>query len=153
MTRTSIDPSSPRVRAALWVVASVGAIVLVMGMIVGVLAIYDLASAVRDTQVANTKRADIDRTRDERTAATAADAARAAERIEDCTTPGRACFEDQVERTGAAVAGINQGTLAVIAAALSCQADGITEERPLAQCTARRAAASTVKIQPQESSP
>lgn len=141
------------VRIGLWVVASVSAVALVIGMIVGVLAIYDLAEATRDTQVANTERAKVDRARDEQTAATAADAARAAQRIEDCTTPGRQCFEEQTRRTGKAVAGINQGTLAVIVAAISCQADGITEERPLARCTAKRAAASTVKQtqpQPQE---
>lgn len=134
----------PRVRVGLWITASVSAAVLTIGMIVGVLAIYDLSESTRETQRAYVARAELDRTRDEQTAAAAAAAARAVDRIEDCTTPGRQCFEDQVARTGEAVAGINEGTLAVIVAALSCQADGITEERPLARCTVRRASASTV---------
>jgi hypothetical protein len=134
----------PRVRLGLWVIASVSAVLLVMGMIVSVVAIYQLSEATRQTQKGYVARAEQDRIRDEQTADAAAAAARAVDRIEDCTTPGRECFEDQVKRTGAAVAGINQGTLSVIVAALSCQADGITEERPLARCTARRAAASTV---------
>lgn len=143
----------PRVRIGLWVVGCVAVAALVIGMIVGVLAIYDLADATRQTQLTNAERAKIDRARDEATAATAADAARAAARIEDCTTPGRKCFEDQVSRTGDAVAGINQGTLAVIVAAIPCQADGITEERPLARCTANRAAASTVRDDTQQPQP
>jgi uncharacterized membrane-anchored protein YhcB (DUF1043 family) len=147
--RAALDPRKPVVRTALWVVGSMSAAALVVGMIVGVLAIYDLAAAVRQTQIVNVERSEADRTRDEQTAAAAASAARAVDRIEDCTTPGRQCFEDQAARTGAAVAGINEGTLAVIVAALSCQADGITDEQPLARCTANRAAASTVDRQPQ----
>ncbi len=135
----------PRVRIALWVVGCAGAAALVVGMIVAVATIYDLAEATRATQVANTQRAAADRTRDEQTAATAADAARSADRIESCTTPGQECYEDQQRRTGDAVAGINQGTLAIIVAAISCQADGIIDEKPLARCTASRARAATVR--------
>jgi hypothetical protein len=139
---------SPRLRAVLHVIAGIATGVLIVGAVFLVVTTFRLVDAVRDTQVTNTDRAAADRKRDEQTADLAADAARTADRIEDCTTPGRPCFEDQVKRTGDAVAGINQGTLAVIVAALSCQADGITEERALARCTARRAAASTVD-QPQ----
>jgi outer membrane murein-binding lipoprotein Lpp len=150
MPNSSLDPRQPRVRTALWIIGSVGATALVIGAIFLTTSIYQLSTAVRDTQVANVERAEQDRQRAEQTAATAEAAARAAARIEDCTTPGRQCFEDQVKRTGDAVAGINQGTLAVIVAALSCQEDGITDQRPLARCTANRAAAaSTVKDQPQ----
>jgi hypothetical protein len=61
------------------------------------------------------------------------------ERVLDCTEPGGECFEDSRKRTAEAVVGINEGTFRVIVAALSCQADGVTEERALARCTARRA--------------
>lgn len=148
-TRVEERLQDPRVRTGLWVVAAVSVVALVIGAIFLTTSIYELATAVRADQVDNEAKRDADRERDKRTAATAADAARAAERIEDCTTPGRECYEEQLRRTGDAVAGINQGTLAVIVAALSCQADGITEEKPLARCTAERAARSTVKGQPQ----
>lgn len=144
----SIDVRHPRTRTVLWVIASVGAVALTIGALFFTTSIYALVDAVRETQVDNTAKNELDRERDKRTAATAADAARAAARIEDCTTPGRECFEAQQRRTGDAVVGVNQGTLAVIAAALSCQADGITEESALARCTARRVAPSTVGRQP-----
>jgi hypothetical protein len=138
-----IDPATnPRLRRVLHVIGGAATGVLVVGVVIMLVTTFQLVTLTRDTQLAN-------RDRDQQTADTAAAAARAASRIEDCTTPGRQCFEEQVKRTGDAVAGINQGTLAVIAAALSCQADGITEERPLARCTARRASASTVGTQPQ----
>lgn len=60
-------------------------------------------------------------------------------RLIDCTEPGGECFQKGQERTQDAVVGINEGTLAVIVAAISCQEDGIIEERALARCTARRA--------------
>jgi hypothetical protein len=60
------------------------------------------------------------------------------ERVLDCTEPGGECFEDGRERTAEAVLGINEGTFRTIVAALSCQADGIVEQRALARCTARR---------------
>jgi hypothetical protein len=56
----------------------------------------------------------------------------------DCTEPGGECYEDGRKRTAEAVVGINEGTFNVIVAALSCQADGIVEQRALARCTARR---------------
>lgn len=151
MPNSTLDAAArkPHVRTALWVIGCAGAAILVIGAIVLTTTLYQLAEATRETQVAGVQRAERDRARDEATAQLAEDAARSADRIEDCTTPGRRCFEDQLKRTGDAVAGINQGTLAVIVAALSCQADGVTEEKPLARCTARRAAASTVKTQPQ----
>lgn len=60
-------------------------------------------------------------------------------RLVDCTEPGGECFEAAQKRTGEAIVGINEGTLAVIVAAISCQGDGITEKRALARCTVRRA--------------
>lgn len=63
-------------------------------------------------------------------------------RIISCTEPGGRCFKDGEKRTAEAVVGIEAGTLRVIVAALSCQADGIRDEKPLAECTAKRAAQS-----------
>jgi hypothetical protein len=61
------------------------------------------------------------------------------ERIFDCTDPSGECFKESQARTAEAVVGINEGTLRVIVAALSCQGDGITEQKPLARCTVERA--------------
>lgn len=61
--------------------------------------------------------------------------------IQDCTTPGGECYARSEERTASAVSGINAGTLRIIAAALACEADGITERRALAKCTTTRATA------------
>lgn len=69
------------------------------------------------------------------------DARDAARRIVDCTTPGGDCYQEGQRRTTEAVVGINEGTLRVIVAALTCQAEGVTGQRPLAMCTAERAAA------------
>lgn len=64
------------------------------------------------------------------------------ERLVDCTTPGHECYDEGNKRTGEAVLGIlaggKQNTIDVITAALSCQADGITEQEPLARCTVER---------------
>lgn len=62
-------------------------------------------------------------------------------RIIDCTTPGGQCLKEQDARMGAVVTGINDGTLTVIVAAITCQDEGITEQRALARCTVKRAKA------------
>ena len=62
------------------------------------------------------------------------------DRLLDCTEPPGACYRAGEERTSSAVSGIGEGTFKIIVAALSCQQDGVTEEKPLANCTARRAA-------------
>lgn len=72
-------------------------------------------------------------------AAVAAEAGTA--RIEDCTTVGHDCYDEQQAQAGQFIKGINEGTLRVIVAALSCQADGVTGQRALARCTVRRAEA------------
>lgn len=59
-------------------------------------------------------------------------------RLIDCTTPGGECYAEGQKNTGKAIMGINEGTMRVIVAALSCQADGITEEQELAVCTVER---------------
>lgn len=61
-----------------------------------------------------------------------------AEQIRSCTTPEGKCSQRGQKQTAKAVVGINQGTLRVVVAALSCQADGITELEPLARCTIER---------------
>lgn len=61
------------------------------------------------------------------------------DRILDCTEAPGKCYTEDRRRTADAVADINEGTYRVIVAALSCQQDGIVAERPLAECTARRA--------------
>lgn len=61
-------------------------------------------------------------------------------RLLDCTEPGGECYEAGQKRTAKAVVGINEGTFRLVVAGLSCQADGITETKPLADCMARRAA-------------
>lgn len=108
-----IDPATnPRARRVAHVIAGLALGLLLVGGITAVTVGVYLIGAVRDTQVANTDRATIDRARDERTAATAQDAARAAERIEDCTTPGRECFVESQRRLGRTVGSINRYALA-----------------------------------------
>lgn len=72
-------------------------------------------------------------------AAVAAEATSA--RVLDCTEVGGKCYEEQQARGAEFLTGINQGTLRVIVAALSCQEDGITGQRALARCTVRRSEA------------
>jgi hypothetical protein len=70
--------------------------------------------------------------------------------ILDCTDPAGECFKRSEERYATAVSGINAGTLRIIAAALSCQADGITEQDELAECTTTRADRSAREASPQQ---
>lgn len=123
-----VDPSrSPRLRSALHVLGGLATGLLVIGGIFLAVTTYQLVDAVRDTQVTNVQRADIDRARDERTAATARDAARSAERIEDCTTPGRPCFDDAQKRLGRTVGSINRYALAAAACADQPQTQTVDE--------------------------
>ena len=129
-------PSTPHIRTALYTIGGLAVGVFLIGAVFLGIQTYLLTGAVREAQIDNSQRA-------EDTRSAAEDAARTAQRIEDCTTPGRACFDENAERTAGAIVGINRGTLVVITAALSCQDDGITEQKALAKCTARRARAST----------
>lgn len=96
-----VDPSqSPRLRSALHVLAGLATALLVIGVLGLLLQTATLSSLIRDTQVANTQR-----TQDTRAAAEAA--ARGTNRIEDCTTPGRDCFEESQRRLAQAITGIN----------------------------------------------
>lgn len=60
------------------------------------------------------------------------------QRVLDCTKVGGRCFAESQDRTKAAIVGINEGTLRVIVAALTCEDRGLTGER-LARCTTRLA--------------
>lgn len=108
-----VDPKqSPRLRAVLHVIAGVATGVFIVGAVFLGVTTWQLVDAVRETQVSNTQRTAQDRVRDEQTAQLAEDAANAAERIEDCTTPGRECFEDGQQRLRGTVASINDYALA-----------------------------------------
>lgn len=108
-----IDPATnPRARRVAHAIAGLAIGLLLVGGVTAVVVGVYLIDAVRDTQVTNTEKAKSDRARDERTAATAADAARAAERIEDCTTPGRECFDDGQRRLARTVGSINDNAVA-----------------------------------------
>lgn len=61
-----------------------------------------------------------------------------AEQIDSCTNPEGDCYKRGQEQTAKAIVGINKGTLLVIVAALSCSADGITDQEQLARCTIER---------------
>jgi hypothetical protein len=63
---------------------------------------------------------------------------RVARQIKSCVDPQGSCFRQGQRRTAKAIVGINQGTLRVVVAALSCQADGITDREALARCTVDR---------------
>lgn len=64
------------------------------------------------------------------------------QRLIDCTTPGHGCYDDANKQTAQVVLGLlaggKQNTIDVVTAALSCQADGITDIEPLARCTIER---------------
>lgn len=139
-----IDPATnPRARRFAHVIAGLATGLLLVGATVAVVTGVYLIDAVRTTQLDNTERGKLDRARDERTAATAADAARAAGRIEDCTTPGRKCFEDGQRRLGRTVGTINRYA---IAAAYCADRTGTQTIPELEQCIE----AITTQEQPRE---
>lgn len=88
-----------------------------------ILQMYTLVT-IRQTQVDNTAKVD--------------NTAEAVRLIKDCTDPSGDCYQRGQKRTAEAIVGINEGTLHVVVAALSCQADGITEREALARCTIER---------------
>jgi response regulator of citrate/malate metabolism len=61
--------------------------------------------------------------------------------ILDCTRAPGKCYTEGTDRTAAAVTGINSATFRTIVAGISCQDDGITEEKALAECIAKRSKA------------
>lgn len=94
----------------------------VFGFAVGVLAVLIVGTAVtsmvtltaiRSTQVTNAQRS-----QDTLDAATAAK--RASDRIEDCTTPGRACFKQSQKRSAGIVKLVNDAQRQASIYAASC---------------------------------
>ena len=59
-------------------------------------------------------------------------------RLVDCTEPGGECFEESQKRMGQAVSYLNERRVRDITAALSCIADGITQQYDLLACTVKR---------------
>lgn len=116
-----VDPNrSPRLRTLLHIVGGTATGILLVGVL-GLLAqTASLSAVIRDTQVANTQRSE-----DTKTAAQ--EAARSAQRIEDCTTPGRSCFDDAQKRLGRTVGTINRYALAAAACADQPQAQAVEE--------------------------
>ena len=112
--------TSPDSRRQLWGAASAFLLgLLVVLLVVAVIQTWVLADDIRNAQKSNQSVLGY---------------------VQDCTTPGGECFERGQDQTAQAVSGINAGTLRIIAAALACEADGITERAELAECTTKRAA-------------
>ena len=63
---------------------------------------------------------------------------RAAQRIEDCTTPGNPCYQVGQDRTGRAIVGVQADTIKAVAAGLSCRQDGVRGTHALTDCITRR---------------
>lgn len=59
--------------------------------------------------------------------------------ILDCTEEDGACYKRGQDAQAEAVTGIGDNTYRLLVAGLSCEADGIVDEEPLAKCMARRA--------------
>lgn len=140
-----IDPAHPHTRTVLQVIAYAATAALVIGAIVLGLSIYELSEATRQTQITNSEKAEADRERAKQTAETAENAARAAARIEDCTTPGRPCFVESQERLRATVGSINDYALA---AAVCADAPGAQTIEQLERCILEEITAQ--QPQPQE---
>jgi hypothetical protein len=77
-------------------IAGVAAGLTVVLMIMLIVQVYSLTAATREQQQENTK---------------------TSERIEECTTPGRPCFEDSARRTAEAVGSLNAWTEAAVTCA------------------------------------
>jgi len=108
---------NPRIRPAVWAFVGVLTAVLVLGTLSTLVGIYSLSHS-------NAEQA-------EATAETA-------RRIADCTEPTGECYRRGQQRTAEAVGMLTASTQRIIAAALSCQADGITEQEPLIRCIVER---------------
>lgn len=84
-------------------------------VIYGVNRVGDLTQAVRDGQQDRVPLL-------AKTNAAAQSAKTTAKRIENCTTPGRKCYDHGQRQTAAIVAGINQGSQQAASAAAACAA-------------------------------
>jgi hypothetical protein len=72
------------------------------------------------------------------TAESAEAAKETAARIADCTEPTGKCYQRGQKRTAETVGVLTESTRRVVAAALSCQADHITELQALIECIVER---------------
>lgn len=118
---------NPRLRTFLHVIGAVATSVLVIGVLVLVVQIWELTSLTRQTQLNNSQRTEDTRTAAVEARRAAESAERSAARIEDCTTPGRECFADSQKRLGRTVGTINSFALAAAACADSPRAQTIDE--------------------------
>jgi hypothetical protein len=120
-----------RVRNVLGVVVGVAAVLLAAGVVY-------LIVTIRSAQISNTDVL-------AETHANTSAIRELAQQIDSCVDQTRDdgdpvgdCAKQGQQSTKEAVVGINSGTLKVVVAALSCQADGIVDRKELARCTVRR---------------
>lgn len=116
--RRRLDPAhNTQLRSLLYVVAAAAGGLLVIGTITILVMTYGLTAAVRETQLAGQQRGELTRNAAEAAEAAAQDAARSADRVEECTTPGGRCFDDNQQRLSRTVGTINRYALAAAACA------------------------------------
>jgi hypothetical protein len=95
------DPATnPRTRAFLHAVGGAATAILVLGAMFFTVYSFQLIDAIRSTQVDNTKI-------NGATNRAAESAERGTKRIEDCTTPGRPCFDESQKRLAEVIVSIN----------------------------------------------
>lgn len=108
-------------RRVLWVTLTLMGIGLVVAALVAVLVAATTVTSVRADQLTNAKKADASR--------------ETLRRINDCTTPGRKCFDEGQRRSASVVAALNQGSAAAAAAAAACaDRPGISGYRMIKAC-------------------
>lgn len=111
MPHRLIDPArNPRLRQVLHIIGGLATGLFLVGAIMVIVQSYAILNATRQTQLGNDARS-------EDTKVAAEQAARTAQRIEDCTTPGRECFDDAQKRLGRTVGTINDYALYAAACA------------------------------------
>jgi len=115
---------NPRIRPAVWAFVGVLTALLVLGQFATLSGLYAES------------RADV--RRDRATAALTRSTAETARRIADCTEPTGVCYRRGQERTASVVGTLTASTQRIVAAALSCQADGVTEQKKLIRCIVER---------------
>jgi len=115
---------NPRLRPAVWAFVGVLTALLVLGQFATLSGLYAESQAGAK--------------RERATEALSRSTAETARRIADCTEPTGECYRRGQQRTAEAVGMLTASTQRIIAAALACQADGITEQEPLIRCIVER---------------
>lgn len=122
-----VEPRRPRgpsdeeirktTRALIWKRVAIGSLVLFALVVISgmVYTVY----VIRQQQLANTPITESTNTAALQAKQAAEDAKRSADRIEDCTTPGRACYERGQKQLAGAVGSVNK--LALIATSCAVQ--------------------------------